>query len=225
MATPHSRLSSTRLASNLLALQLWSADRFCGSRRFDFSDRASGKFTGLPQGSGREALRHAKFARVLRYIDSHLAEPDLLTPRSVSEKLGMSLRSLHLLFEIKGVSFGRWVTRRRLTEIKSLLASPATADRSIADIASRGAVEQVRVNRRAKRRSSSLSAKWRAPLLGRPEQTESSQLRPHRFDGEAVAQAICRLTIPPFPALRFFPYTKELAVVCPAFHGRRSKRK
>ena len=87
------------------------------------------------QGSGREALRHAKFARVLRYINSHLAEPDLLTPRSVSEKLGMSLRSLHLLFEIKGVSFGQWVTRRRLEEIKSLLAKPAAADRSIADIA------------------------------------------------------------------------------------------
>jgi AraC-like DNA-binding protein len=87
------------------------------------------------QGSGRDALRQAKFARVLRYIDSHLAEPDLLTPRAVSEKLGMSVRSLHLLFEVEGVSFGHWVTRRRLEEIKLLLANPSTADRSIADIA------------------------------------------------------------------------------------------
>jgi AraC-like DNA-binding protein len=87
------------------------------------------------QGSSREALRHAKLARVLRYIDSHLAEPELLTPRSVSEKLGMSVRSLHLLFETKGVSFGQWVTQRRLEEIKALLASPTAADRSIADIA------------------------------------------------------------------------------------------
>jgi AraC-like DNA-binding protein len=84
---------------------------------------------------GRDALRHAKFARVLRYIDSHLAEPDLLTPRAVSEKLGMSVRSLHLLFEMKGVSFGQWVTRRRIEEIRSLLSNPAAADRSIADIA------------------------------------------------------------------------------------------
>lgn len=87
------------------------------------------------QGSGREALRHAKLARVLRYIDSHLTEPELLTPRSVCEKLGMSVRSLHLLFETKGVSFGQWVTQRRLEEIKSLLASPSAADRSISDIA------------------------------------------------------------------------------------------
>jgi len=87
------------------------------------------------QGSGREALRRAKFARVLRYIDSHLTAPDLLTPRAVSEKLGMSVRSLHLLFETKGVSFAQWVTRRRLEEIKSLLSNPSAAERSIADIA------------------------------------------------------------------------------------------
>jgi AraC-like DNA-binding protein len=45
------------------------------------------------------------------------------------------VRSLHLLFEVEGVSFGHWVTRRRLEEIKLLLANPSTADRSIADIA------------------------------------------------------------------------------------------
>jgi AraC-like DNA-binding protein len=47
----------------------------------------------------------------------------------------MSVRALHLLFELKGVSFGQWVKRRRLEEIKSLLANPSAADRSIADIA------------------------------------------------------------------------------------------
>ena len=87
------------------------------------------------QGHGREALRNAKLARVLRYIDCHLAEPDLTTPAAVAVKLGMSVRALHLLFELKGVSFGLWVKRRRLEEIKSLLANPSAADRSIADIA------------------------------------------------------------------------------------------
>jgi AraC-like DNA-binding protein len=87
------------------------------------------------QGQGREALRNAKFARVLRYIDCHLAEPDLVTPAAVAVKLGMSVRSLHLLFEQKGVSFGQWVKRRRIEEIKSLLANPSAAGRSIAEIA------------------------------------------------------------------------------------------
>jgi AraC-like DNA-binding protein len=87
------------------------------------------------QGQGREALRNAKFARVLRYIDCHLAEPDLMTPAAVAVKLGMSVRSLHLLFEHKGVSFGQWVKRRRIEEIKSLLANPSAAHRSIAEIA------------------------------------------------------------------------------------------
>jgi AraC-like DNA-binding protein len=87
------------------------------------------------QEQGREALRNAKFARVLRYIDCHLAEPDLMTPAAVAIKVGMSVRSLHLLFEHKGLSFGQWVKRRRIEEIKSVLANPSAADRSIAEIA------------------------------------------------------------------------------------------
>jgi AraC-like DNA-binding protein len=83
---------------------------------------------------GRDALREVKFTRVLRYIDRHLAEPDL-TPRLVAERTGMSVRALHLLFELKGVSFGQWVQRRRIEEIKALLSHPGAADRSIADIA------------------------------------------------------------------------------------------
>jgi AraC-like DNA-binding protein len=87
------------------------------------------------QGHGREALRNARLARVLRYIDCHLAESDLTTPAAVAVRLGMSVRALHLLFELKGVSVGQWVKQRRLEEIKSLLANPSAADRSIADIA------------------------------------------------------------------------------------------
>ncbi|MDR3468578.1 MAG: helix-turn-helix domain-containing protein [Xanthobacteraceae bacterium] len=87
------------------------------------------------QEQGREAVRDAKFARVLRYIDCHLAEPDLISPAAVAARLGMSVRALHLLFEHKGTSLGQWVKRRRLEEIKSLLTNPSAADRSIADIA------------------------------------------------------------------------------------------
>ncbi|MGH6709613.1 MAG: helix-turn-helix domain-containing protein [Bradyrhizobium sp.] len=87
------------------------------------------------QGHGREALRNAKLARVLRYIDSHLAEPEFTTPAAVAARFGMSVRALHLLFELKDVSFGQWVKRRRLEQIKSLLANPSAAGRSIADIA------------------------------------------------------------------------------------------
>jgi AraC-like DNA-binding protein len=83
---------------------------------------------------GRDALREVKFTRLLHYIDRHLAEPDL-TPRAVADRNGMSVRALHLLFEPKGVSFGQWVQRRRLEEIKALLSHPGAADRSVADIA------------------------------------------------------------------------------------------
>jgi AraC-like DNA-binding protein len=82
----------------------------------------------------RDALREVKLTRVLHYIDRHLAEPDL-TPRVVAEQTGMSVRALYLLFELKGVSFGQWVQRRRLEEVKAMLSHPGAADRSVADIA------------------------------------------------------------------------------------------
>ena len=47
--------------------------------------------------------------------------------------LGISVRALHLLFELTGTSFGRHVTRGRLSECRAAL--PASPKRQVTDIA------------------------------------------------------------------------------------------
>jgi AraC-like DNA-binding protein len=84
--------------------------------------------------SGRESLRAARFEAATRYIEQHLTEPHL-TPASTAAALGISVRQLHLLFEPTGASFAQYVTRRRLLQCRSALASPIGAGRSVADIA------------------------------------------------------------------------------------------
>jgi AraC-like DNA-binding protein len=80
------------------------------------------------------AVNAARLVQVRRHIDQHLADP-ALTPASVAAAHRMSQRSLHLLFEPTGVSFARYVLRRRLQECHAMVASPAHAHRSVTDIA------------------------------------------------------------------------------------------
>lgn len=80
------------------------------------------------------AINAARLVQIRRHIERHLADPTL-TPASVAATHHMSLRSLHLLFEPTGVSFARYVLRRRLQECHAMLASLAHAHRSVTDIA------------------------------------------------------------------------------------------
>jgi AraC-like DNA-binding protein len=86
------------------------------------------------QDSGRAALRDAALRRITDHAARHLADP-ALSPQRVAAQLGMSVRKLHMLFEPTGVSFGKWLQRRRIAEARLLLANPANAARSILDIA------------------------------------------------------------------------------------------
>lgn len=79
-----------------------------------------------------DAVRAGRLAQAHRYIDQHLADPDL-SPACVAAALGIAVRTLHLLFEPTGSSFGRHVLRRRLDECRgALLADPS---RSVTDVA------------------------------------------------------------------------------------------
>ncbi|MGA3401183.1 MAG: helix-turn-helix domain-containing protein [Acetobacteraceae bacterium] len=79
-----------------------------------------------------DAVRAGRLVEAKRYIDRHLADPDLL-PASVAASLGISVRTLHALFEPTGTSFARYVLRRRLEECRTaLLGNPR---RAVTDIA------------------------------------------------------------------------------------------
>ena len=79
-----------------------------------------------------DAVRAGRLTEAKRHIDHRLADPDL-SPSGVAAYLGISVRTLHLLFEPTGGSFARYVLRRRLEECRAaLLATPA---RPVIDIA------------------------------------------------------------------------------------------
>jgi len=79
-----------------------------------------------------DAVRLGRLVEAKRYIDHNLASTELSTA-SVAGSLGISIRTLHELFEPADVSFARHVLRRRLEECrKALLGDP---ERAVTDIA------------------------------------------------------------------------------------------
>jgi AraC-like DNA-binding protein len=86
--------------------------------------------------SSRETRRAVRRQQILTYIERHLGDPRLSAARAARD-LRMSPRWLHALLEEGGISFGAWVSRRRLEECERLLTNPAYDCLSIADIAFR----------------------------------------------------------------------------------------
>ncbi|MDP9588548.1 UNVERIFIED_ORG: AraC-like DNA-binding protein [Shinella zoogloeoides] len=80
---------------------------------------ARGRLSGaMPEvrGAIRAGLRHAALAQ----MDQRLHRPDL-SPATVAGSLGISVRSLHLLFEESEQTFGRTLARMRLSMARKLL--------------------------------------------------------------------------------------------------------
>jgi len=73
---------------------------------------------------------HPMLARVLAHADAHLGDPDL-TPQSLAAAHGMSVRSLHLLFEREGLKVAQWIRDRRLERCRDTLARPEWQGRII----------------------------------------------------------------------------------------------
>jgi AraC-like DNA-binding protein len=81
---------------------------------------------------GQAALRTARLSLARRLIAHHLLDPDL-TPTRVADLLGVSVRHLHMLFEVAERSFAQTVTDERLKQSRRLMRE--APERLIADIA------------------------------------------------------------------------------------------
>lgn len=81
---------------------------------------------------GQAALRTARLSQARRLIACHLQDPHL-APTMVADKLGVSVRYLHMLFETAEKSFSQTVTDERLKQSRRLMRE--APDRLIADIA------------------------------------------------------------------------------------------
>ena len=82
---------------------------------------------------GQAALRTGRLSLARRLIARHLKDPDL-APTQVADKLGVSVRHLHMLFETADRSFSQTVTEERLKQSRRLMRE--APERLIADIAS-----------------------------------------------------------------------------------------
>ncbi|MCG2637613.1 transcriptional regulator [Bradyrhizobium sp. CCBAU 11434] len=81
---------------------------------------------------GQAALRTARLSLARRLIARHLQDPDL-APARVADLLGVSVRHLHMLFEVAERSFSQTVTEERLKRSRHLISE--APQRLIADIA------------------------------------------------------------------------------------------
>jgi AraC-like DNA-binding protein len=80
--------------------------------------------------------RGRRLADVVRYIDEHLADPDL-TLRHVAASQHISVRYAQLLFQEEGTSLTRWIREQRLDRCRRDLLDPRLADRPISAVAAR----------------------------------------------------------------------------------------
>ena len=79
-------------------------------------------------------IQAAHLARARQYMLERLGDPRL-TPATVAQALGMSVRYLHALFHAEGTSPARWTTAQRLERASRQLSSPGQRGRTITEIA------------------------------------------------------------------------------------------
>lgn len=84
-------------------------------------------------GSGSSTVRKAHLQRIEQYLRAHLTQP-ALSPGSVAEACGVSLRYLHDIFEDTGESVSGWIRDQRLLLCREALNDP-TDRRAIGEIA------------------------------------------------------------------------------------------
>lgn len=80
--------------------------------------------------------RQLLLQKIYRYIDAHLASPDL-SPGAIAAAHYISTRHLHALFREAGTTVSTWIRERRLERCRIDLLDSALSDRTISTIASR----------------------------------------------------------------------------------------
>lgn len=83
--------------------------------------------------SGSSSVRSAHLYRVDRFIRANLASGSL-SPQTIAQGCGISVRYLHQLFEAEGATVGTWIRRQRLLRADEALRDPASR-KSISEIA------------------------------------------------------------------------------------------
>jgi AraC-like DNA-binding protein len=84
-------------------------------------------------GGGTTSVQSAHLRRVERFVRANLADSDL-SPQTIAERCGISVRYLHQLFESQGATVCGWLRQQRLLMCDESLRDPSNR-KSIAEIA------------------------------------------------------------------------------------------
>jgi AraC-like DNA-binding protein len=114
---------------------------------------------------GRQDIRAARRAAVLREIENRIGDPGL-SAISIARLLGITPRYVHLLLEETGKTFTYHVLERRLERGAVLLRDPRWRYRKIAEIAAEaGFTDLSYFNRAFRRRFSTTPSDMRATAI------------------------------------------------------------
>jgi AraC-like DNA-binding protein len=89
---------------------------------------------GAPPDGSESGRRTARVAEARRYVDAHLADPDL-SVTTIAAAMGVSTRYLRIVFAEQNASLPDYIRGRRLAMCRAQLLSPHSTHRSITEIA------------------------------------------------------------------------------------------
>ncbi|MFJ8644918.1 helix-turn-helix domain-containing protein [Streptomyces sp. NPDC093546] len=110
--------------------------RGMGSVALDLATTCLARQLGDPGEAPAEARAQESLQRILRFIDNNLGDPEL-TPQTIADRHGISLRGLYALFRGQPVSVAAYIRRGRLERARADLACPGLRGRPVQVIAAR----------------------------------------------------------------------------------------
>ncbi len=112
-----------------------------------------------------EARRDTMRGRVTDYVRHHLRDPDLSVGQ-IATSIGCSKRNIHNLFKDSGSTVSQFVWDERLDRCRAALADPASAGRSVTEIAfAWGFSNSSHFSRLFKARFGSSPGRWRSEAI------------------------------------------------------------
>lgn len=129
----------TRVAGDFLHSCLTQAPALPASQRPALSTMALNLFSSVlseEMGECADAGTHQAvlLARVKQYVDARLGDPGL-NLEHVASAMGVSVRYVSRLFQLDGLSFGRFLLQQRLDRCRAALANPAMGSLRVSEIA------------------------------------------------------------------------------------------
>lgn len=146
-----------------------------------------GDHDALPVRSRAEVLRE----RVDAFVEGSLGDADL-SPRTIAEHHGISLRSLYALFEPRGEGVAASIRRRRLELCREDLARPALRHRPIHAIAAHRGFSNAEVFSRAFRAAYGIGPRAFRQQAQQQAQQQARQQTQRQTQRQAQQQARCQ---------------------------------